>query len=154
RSMKTTSSGMQYVQRRLQRSVTLTRRLLCTRPKVSINFRLQISDCRLSDLVAMSISSFGSSICNLKSRVDPLGAAVVPVFLLPDGHQFLEPVDGVTTRLERLAAVRAADGDGDAHLADFQMPEPVDHDHLADGPALACLPLDLGHFFLGHAGIR
>src|SRR5687768_10865098 len=35
--MKVTSSSMQYVQRRLQRSVTLIRRLLWTRPKVSIN---------------------------------------------------------------------------------------------------------------------
>jgi len=36
-SMNVTSSGMQYVQRRLQRSVTLMRRLLWTRPKVSVS---------------------------------------------------------------------------------------------------------------------
>src|SRR3712207_2220076 len=34
--------------------------------------------------------------------VDPLGAAVGPVLLLPDGHDLLEPVDGVAAGLEGL----------------------------------------------------
>src|SRR5262249_9623352 len=40
------------------------------------------------------------------------------------------------------------------HLSDFAAAEPVDDGHLADGPAVAGLALDLGELAFGHCGIR
>ena len=68
--------------------------------------------------------------------MNPFRRAVGPVFFLPDRHQFLEPVDGVAARLERLGAVRTADRDRDADLADFQMAQAMHQHDLADRPAL------------------
>src|SRR3954451_7604697 len=105
------------------------RRLLWTRPKVSMSWLVMVSESR--------------------PRVDPFGGAVGPVLFLPDRHQFLEPVDGVAARLERLRPVRTADRHGHADLAHVHVPQAVDQGHLADGPALAGLALDLGHLLLG-----
>ena len=79
--------------------------------------------------------------------------AVGPVLLLPDRHQFLEPVDRVAAGLERLGAVRAAHGHGHADLADVQLAQAMDQDDVADRPAAARVGLDLGQLLLGHAGV-
>src|SRR4051812_38752559 len=114
------------------------RRLLWTRPKVSISFvpspggAFRVRGSRGSCIqvpcrawsrrgsVAQAVRSHaerGNEVGGVsRAWVDPLDAAVGPVFFLPDGHEFLKAVDGVAAGVERLAAVRAADGDGHAHL--------------------------------------
>src|SRR5581483_4669580 len=67
--------------------------------------------------------------------VNPFGAAVGPILFLPDRHQFLEPVNRVPARLERLAAVRTTYRHRDTHFADIEMAQPMDHYDLADRPA-------------------
>ena len=47
-------------------------------------------------------------------------------FFFPDGDGALQSVDGVTAGIERGGAVRRADGDEDAGVADFQPTEAVD----------------------------
>src|ERR1039458_1733683 len=49
------------------------------------------------------------------------------VFLLPDGHRFLEPVDALERRLERGAPVRLGDDHRHAGLADQQAPQAMHH---------------------------
>ena len=55
--------------------------------------------------------------------------------------------------VERLGAMRTAGRNSDADLADFEMPEPMLKNHLADRPARACVCLDLGHLLLGHCRV-
>src|SRR5262249_46840672 len=112
------------------------RRLLWARPKVSINW-----------LTTGSLPfAFGSG-------MDPFRGAVGPVFLLPDGHDLLEPVDGEPACLERLAPMRATHGHGHAHLADFEMAQPMHQDDFPDRPARARLLLDLRELLFGHARV-
>src|SRR5438093_213689 len=76
------------------------------------NCRLPIADCRLliSPGVPKAITYplIKPSIGNRQSdsRMHPLGAAVGPVFFLPDRHQFFKAINGVTAGLERLGTVR------------------------------------------------
>src|SRR5262245_40050037 len=65
----------------------------------------------------------------LTPRMHPFGLAALPVLFLPDRHQFLEPVDGMAARIERLGAMWAAHGVDHADVADFQVPQPMFHDH-------------------------
>src|SRR5262245_52772926 len=81
----------------------------------------------------------GSGLCG---GVDPVGAAVGPVLLLPDRHQLPEPVDGVAAGLQG-GPVRAADRHRHAHLADPQPAQAVDRRPRADRPAAARARLDL-----------
>ena len=60
--------------------------------------------------------------------MNPFRAAVGPVFFLPDGHEFLETVDGEAAGLERLGPVRTAHG----HRHARPRPRPAGR---ADGPA-------------------
>src|SRR5439155_1469126 len=133
RSRKVTSSGMQYVQRRLQRSVTLIRRLLCTRPKVSISWLLT----RFSFLFAM----------------DPFGAAVSPVFPFPDRHEFLEAFNGEAASLKGFRPMRATDRHSDTHFPDLQVTESMHHGHFTDRPALTGLLFNFRKLLFGHAGV-
>src|SRR3981081_1036127 len=80
---------------------------------------------------------------SLRSGVYPFGAAVGPVFLLPDRHELLQPVNDVTARLERLGSVWTADRHRDADIADVEMAEAVFEDDIADRPALPGVRLDL-----------
>src|SRR5262249_35639830 len=89
-----------------------------------------------------------------RSRMHPLAAAVGPVLFLPDRHDFLEPVDGITAGLESLGPMRTTDSPGTAHFAHSQVSETVYHHHITHGPTATGFTLDLGHFLLGHAGIR
>src|SRR5437016_5597467 len=83
----------------------------------------------------------------------PLGAAIRPVSFFPNWHGFLEPVNSEATGLEGLGSVRATDCHRDTHLPYIQVPEPVNHDHFADRPALPGRALDLSHLLLRHAWI-
>src|SRR4051794_34595669 len=67
--------------------------------------------------------------------VDPLGAAVGPVLLLPDGHDLLQPVDGMAAGLEGLGPVRAADRHGHATSPAPRPPGPGAKPHPPARPA-------------------
>src|SRR5438067_1035947 len=88
------------------------------------------------------------------SGMYPFRTAVRPVFLLPDRHEILEPIDGIMTRLKSLGPMRTTDSHGDAYRADLQVAEPMDHGHFTYRPAGPGLALDLGHLLLGHPGVR
>ena len=113
--------------------MTLMRRLLWTRPNVSISGFMAVPSRVKHPAIASVVLTFPGWTHSV--------AAVGPVLFLPDRHEFLEPVDGVAARLERLGAVRTADGHGDADLADVEAAEAMDQHHLADRPALARVAL-------------
>src|SRR5262245_16302620 len=100
----------------LQRSVTLIRRFVCTRPKVSMS---------------------GSGM--FRTRMHPFGRAVGPVFFLPDGDDLFQAVDQVLTRLEGLLAMRRADSDGDADVPQFQPAEAMHDRRIHHRPLLTRL---------------
>src|SRR5688572_5570920 len=77
----------------------------------------------------------------LGTGVDPLGRAVGPVFFFPDRHDDFERVDQEAAGFEGVVAVRGADGDGDADVAELEMPQPVHDCDVHDRPALARLLL-------------
>src|SRR6266540_1654797 len=83
------SSGMQYRQRKLEPSVTETRRSLTTLPKLSIMTRSDVATRHLLQLVG---------------DPDPATAAG-PAFLLPDWHGPLQLVDQLAAPGERLGPV-------------------------------------------------
>src|SRR5437660_706775 len=64
-------------------------------------------------------------------RMYPFTAAVRPVLFLPDGHPFLESFDDVATGLKGIGAMRAADGNRHADVADVQPAQAVDQRHVA-----------------------
>src|SRR5262245_29699110 len=111
------------------------RRLLCTRPKVSIK----------GVLGWLNVIS-----C---SGMDPLRGPIRPMLLLPDRHELLEPIDGMAAGVERLMPMRATDGHRDADVADFQVAQTMLEDDLADGPARARVLFDLVHLLDRHLGI-
>src|SRR5262245_41743670 len=112
----------------LQRSVTLTRRLLCARPKESTSCEPDAARCRslppkhsarpsplsyLTPAVPARPPSAGRLTLDrrggvLPAGVDPLLAAIGPDFLLPDRDGLLEGVDQPAAGLERFVPVRAA----------------------------------------------
>jgi hypothetical protein len=67
------------------------------------------------------------------------------MFLLPDGNQFLQPVDAFETRIECRAPVR---GRHDHHHAGFShqhTAQPMHHGHRGDFVSGCNLASDLGH---------
>src|SRR5689334_12702031 len=98
----------------LQRSVTLIRRFVCTRPKVSMR---------------------GSGMVD--PRMHPFGGAIGPVFFFPDGYDLFQAVDQVLPRLESLLAMRRADSDCDAHVPQLQPTEAMYDRRVHDRPLLA-----------------
>ena len=76
--------------------------------------------------------------------------AVFEEFLLPDGNDFLEFVDGVMAGVERGTAMGGSDDDGDAGFADIQMAETVDDGNAADLPGLANEYADLFELLQSH----
>src|SRR5262245_27790945 len=110
------------------------RKLLCMRPNESI--KCGIADgaggarsgggrevpswIRGRSLMPLFYSPVPRSACRIPHSMDPLAAALGVVLALPDGHEFLDAVDGVAARLERLGPVRAARRHRHAHLADAQ----------------------------------
>ena len=78
--------------------------------------------------------------------------AVAPVFLLPDGHDFFESLDGVAAGIEAaVVAVGRGDGDEDGGLFDFAAADAVeDADALDEGPSFLDLGADAGHHLFGH----
>lgn len=82
----------------------------------------------------------------------PFGT-VLPDFLLPNGHDLLQPFDGVTARFVAAIPVRGRYGD---HNADFGQADAADP--VADGaprarPFLAELGADLPQFGQGHRNV-
>src|SRR5690242_15860801 len=135
---------MQYTQRMLQRSVTLIRRLLCTRPKESIRRSVvAIAAGSLSELSRWSTHSYSNPGPSRRAypRMHPLFAAVGPDLLLPDGDHVLERVDQPLARLERVLAVGCADGHQHARLAQLEVAKPVHDGGLNDRPPLPRLGL-------------
>src|SRR5471030_718944 len=92
------------------------------------------------------------------SRIDP-AASLDPFLtirtdlLLPDRYFDLEPIDRVFAGLERLLAVRGADRDDHAGLADGEPTDAMGHGDAPNSPALANLVGDLAHFGLRHLGV-
>src|SRR4029079_13268683 len=93
----------------LQRSVTLIRRLVCTRAERAV---------RGDVLVISGITRPRPGVAALwvGSGVYPFLGAVGPLFAFPDRHVVLERIDQPLAGFERVAAVRRADGDRDAGL--------------------------------------
>src|SRR3954468_5503289 len=97
-------SGMQYTQRKLQRSVTEIRRYSMLRP----NWSRSASD--------MDVCPGG---------IDPLTRSVDVVLELPDRNARLELLDHIPARLVRGPAMRMRDDDCHARLAEAEHAEPV-----------------------------
>src|SRR6266487_2251147 len=80
----------------------------------------------------------------LRTASDPLLAAFVEL-LLPERHSFLERVDRVLARGERVLAVWRGDGDHDARLADLDAARAVVDGDRVDLVARRQLRSDLRH---------
>ncbi len=65
----------------------------------------------------------------------PFGAAVTPVFFLPDGNNFLESVDEESSGIERLMSMGATDCNGNADIAQFEMSQAMFDATLDNRPA-------------------
>src|SRR6266852_2992025 len=76
--------------------------------------------------------------------------AVFKVLLLPDGDGALERVDGEPAGLESRRAVRGADGDKHAGLADFQPAQAVSDGDAVDGEFFMDVGTDFADFRKGH----
>ena len=64
----------------------------------------------------------------------PLRPPIHQPFLLPDGDDLLQAVDGILTGGEGFFPVAGADGDGDADFAEVQMAGAVDEHDIMNGP--------------------
>src|SRR5438874_6232872 len=93
----------------------------------------------------IKVAQFWSKLC---PGMHPFRFAARPVFLLPDRHDLLQPINGMAAGLKGLGTMRATDDDRNADFAHFQMTQPMDHDHVADRPTLPRVLLDLRHLFL------
>src|SRR6266508_1740076 len=115
------SSGMQYRQRKLQRSVTETRRSRTTRPKVSTIRRSATAD---------PLQAGGA---------DP-AVAVGPALLLPDRDGALQLVDQLAAAGKRLGPVGRGRGHDHARLGLGHHAGPVGEVHRAQVVAVGRLP--------------
>src|SRR3990172_12751074 len=80
---------------------------------------------------------------------DPL-LPVLPHFLLPDGDDALDPVNGVLAGGERLTAVGGGHGDDYRNVADFEVADSVADGHLLDAPLRVDFGGHLRQLLLGH----
>src|SRR5438309_10788988 len=87
------------------------------------------------------------------SSLDPRFAVRADLFL-PDRDLFFESVDRVLAGFEGELAVRRADGDHDAWLANSEATDAVGHRHALDSPTLTHSLGNLGHLGLRHLGER
>src|SRR5690242_1374810 len=76
--------------------------------------------------------------------------AIDEVLLLPDGNQFLEPVDSVERGFESRPSVRGGDNDRNTGLTDQHAAEPVHHGDARDGVRPGDLASDFGHHLESH----
>src|SRR5262245_36807581 len=83
------------------------------------------------------LRSYSRSHSRAISRMHPLRLSIRPIFLFPDRHQLLEPIDGVPARFKRLMTMRTTHGHGDADLSHCQMSQPMYERDLTNGPARA-----------------
>src|SRR5216684_3814579 len=77
-------------------------------------------------------------------------SAVLEILLFPDGHGFLEGVNGKAASVEGGAAMRRTDSDEDAGFADFEASEAVDHGEAMNGKVAANPRADITHRGEGH----
>src|SRR6058998_3794661 len=131
------SSGMQYRQRRLQRSVTDSRRLVSGRRSVS----WMTSDMRRS--------------CRWTARrIDPDFTAVHAQLLLPDRYATLHFLDHVAAGLERLGPMRRRRGDRDARLSHGDRAQPVPDGDARVRPASARIGQESDELGFHHLFVR
>ena len=71
-------------------------------------------------------------------------------FLLPNRDQFLEPIDRVPAGGKGFGPMRRADSNSDAHFADFQPAEPMDHRHFTNRPARPHVRFNFSQLALSH----
>src|SRR5262245_427991 len=131
------SAGMQYTQRKLQRSVTEMRRYSIERPNWSIAGRG-------SDM------SFPLP----ASRVDPLTRPIDVMLELPDRHAFLELLDDVAARVVSGATVRMRDGDCNARVAQIKRTESVLDCNVVRRETLTCFFRDVCELAFRHRAVR
>ena len=84
---------------------------------------------------------------------DPYGAAPI-VFLLPDRHELLQPIDEPVAGLECLGAMARAHRDADAGFADRHHAHPMHHRDAPDRPSAPCLARQRPHLPHRHRGER
>src|ERR1700730_3525156 len=87
--------------------------------------------------------------CRREFPVSP-DCAIFEVLLLPDGYGALECVDGEAASVKSGSAVRRADGDEDARIADLQSAEEMADGHAVNAVFLVELDADLTHLSNGH----
>src|SRR3990172_5627307 len=80
--------------------------------------------------------------------------SVGKIFLLPDWHRALQPVDGFAASLKGGFAMFRGNCDDDTRLANLQAPQPVNHGHAVDGELPAKLLADCAHLFERHGFVR
>ena len=89
-----------------------------------------------------------------RSRMDPLSRSVAPIFFLPDRHNFFEPVDEESSRVERLMSMRATDGNRNTDIAEFQVSQPMHDSRLDHRPASASFRFEFSQLGFGHLRVR
>ncbi len=82
--------------------------------------------------------------------MDPFGGPIVEVLFFPDGDDVLERIDQEPGGQKRFDSVRAADGDSDADVSEFEVSESVNDPAGGDGPALASRCDDFLHLRRRH----
>ncbi len=83
--------------------------------------------------------------------MNPLGRSVAKLFLLPNRHVLLEPVDKPLRCLERDSAMRRTDHHGNARLADRHLTQPVNQQAFDQLPPLARGGFEFRELRLSHA---
>src|SRR5712691_3734155 len=76
--------------------------------------------------------------------------AALEVFLLPDRHDFLDPIDSKPACLERLSAMRRRDRDRYRRLADIDEPDSMLNRDTHNLPPLSRLTCELPHLAQRH----
>lgn len=85
--------------------------------------------------------------------MNPFGASVGPMFLLPDWNDFLDPVHHPLSRLEGVLPMWRAHRHCDCNVAQLQMAHAMDNRRANDRPTCVCLVQQLMNLLDGHLGI-
>src|SRR5438105_2906372 len=115
----------------LQRSVTLIRKLVCTRPRRSVRGDLLV----ISGIITFARPAVAA--LWFDAGVYPFVRSVGPLFAFPNRHILLERVDQPLAGGERVAAVGRADGDRHAGLGRRHAAEAMNNHTFYHGPTLA-----------------
>ena len=137
----------------LQRSVTLIRRLVCTRPRRSVSGDVLVMVVIANSATGTRSPAGRSRLYVIRCRGGPIVDAVGPLFAFPDRHVVLQRVDQPLAGGEGVAAVRRADGDRDAGFGGRYAAEAMGDTAFYHWPAAAGFGFQIGQLSLGHFAV-